>query len=364
MEDTLLNILDKSVKYLSNKGIENPRFVVEKIFCTVLNINRIELYTQFERLLSENEKKILRESIIKYDEGEEVKIELNTVKYYYEKTKKYLDKKNIPESNILCNIIFSKLLNVDMAMLFSKYNNIVDESIIDKLKSILKKIVEKRIPIQYIFNEQNFYGYNFYVDKNVLIPRMDTETVVEKALELISNIEKPLVLDIGTGSGAIAITIGLENKEGKILAVDISENALKVAKKNSELLEVENVKFIHSDIFDNVEFKNFDLIVSNPPYISRDEMEYMGEDVILNEPENALFAENDGLYFYEKISSQAKEYMKNGAYILFEVGFKQGEKVKEIMEFYGFKDVEIGKDLTGNNRFVYGMKKEVEHESK
>ena len=127
MEDTLLNILDKSVKYLSNKGIENPRFVVEKIFCTVLNINRIELYTQFERLLSENEKKILRESIIKYDEGEEVKIELNTVKYYYEKTKKYLDKKNIPESNILCNIIFSKLLNVDMAMLFSKYNNILDE---------------------------------------------------------------------------------------------------------------------------------------------------------------------------------------------------------------------------------------------
>ena len=364
MEDTLLDILDKSVKYLSNKGVDNSRFIVEKIFCNILNINRIELYTEFERLLTDNEKKALREAIIKYDEIKEKKYEPNTVKEYYEKAKLYLDKKNIPESNILCNIIFSKLLNVDMAMLFSKYNNILEENDKIELKNILKKLVEKRIPIQYIFNEQNFYGYNFYVDKNVLIPRMDTESIVEKALELISNIENPIVLDIGTGSGAIAITVGLKNNESKILGVDISENALKVAKKNSEILKCKNVKFIYSDIFSNVLFKDFDLIVSNPPYISRDEIEYMGEDVILNEPESALFAENNGLYFYEKISSQAKEYMKNGGYILFEVGFKQGEKVKEIMEFYGFKDVEIGKDLTGNNRFVYGVKKEVNDESK
>ena len=131
-----------------------------------------------------------------------------------------------------------------MAMLFSKYNNILEENVKIELKNILKKIVEKRIPIQYIFNEQNFYGYNFYVDKNVLIPRLDTESVVEKALELISDIENPIVLDIGTGSGAIAITISLENKESKILGVDISENALKIAKKNSELLNSKNVKFI------------------------------------------------------------------------------------------------------------------------
>ena len=181
---------------------------------------------------------------------------------------------------------------------------------------------------------------------------------------MISDIENPIVLDIGTGSGAIAITISLENKESKRLGVDISENALKIAKKNSELLNSKNVKFMYSDVFSNVLFKDFDLIVSNPPYISRDEIEYMGEDVILNEPESALFAENDGLYFYEKISSEAKEYIKNGGYILFEVGFKQGEKVKEILEFYGFKNVKIGKDLTGNNRFVYGVKREVNDESK
>ncbi|WP_064579369.1 peptide chain release factor N(5)-glutamine methyltransferase [Streptobacillus moniliformis] len=357
MEDTLLTLLNKSVKYLENKGVHKPRFVVEKILSEILSLDRISLYSNFERILSSDEKKMLKDKLINYDDNKKDEIILETIRDYYEKTKIYLDKKGIDESNIITNIIFSNLLNIDMSLLFTKYSNSITEDQKNRLRDILKKIVDKKIPIQYIFNEQVFYGYSFYVDKNVLIPRIDTEVVVEKALELINKINNPKVLDIGTGSGAIALVIGLENRESKILATDISENALKIAKKNSEILNVENVKFLHSDLFSEVSYKEFDLIVSNPPYISRDEIGIMGENVLLHEPQNALFAEDGGLYFYFEISKNAKNHLKNDGYLLFEIGYSQVNKVKDIMENMGYIDVSIGKDLTGNERYVFGRKK-------
>ncbi|CAM3062747.1 peptide chain release factor N(5)-glutamine methyltransferase [Streptobacillus ratti] len=357
MEDTLLTLLNKSVKYLENKGVPKPRFVVEKILSEILLLDRISLYSNFERIISDDEKKMIKEKLLNYDANKKEEIVLETIRDYYEKTKVYLDKKGVSESNIITNIIFSNLLNIDMSLLFTKYNTSINEEQKNKLRDILKKIVEKKIPIQYIFNEQIFYGYSFYVDKNVLIPRIDTEVVVEKSLELISKIDSPKVLDIGTGSGAIALVIGLENRNSKILAVDISENALKVAKKNSEILNVENVKFLHSDLFSNITYKEFDLIVSNPPYISQDEIGIMGENVLLHEPENALFADNGGLYFYFEISKNAQNYLKDNGYLLFEIGYSQGSKVKEIMEKFGYIEVSIGKDLTGNERYVFGKKK-------
>ncbi|WP_156299442.1 peptide chain release factor N(5)-glutamine methyltransferase [Streptobacillus canis] len=357
MQDTLLSLLNKSVKYLENKGVPKARFVVEKILSEILELDRISLYSNFEKVISEDEKNLIREKILKYNADEKEEILLETIRDYFEKTKIYLDKKGINESNIITNIIFSNLLDIDTSLLFTKYNSKITEEQKERLREILKKIVEKRIPIQYIFNEQVFYGYSFYVDKNVLIPRIDTEIVVEKALELISKIKNPKVLDIGTGSGAIALTIGLENTESKILAVDISENALKVARKNAEILNVQNVKIIHSDLFSNVTYNEFDLIVSNPPYISRDEISVMGEDVLLHEPESALFADEGGLYFYYQISKDALNYLKENSYLLFEIGYKQGEKVKGIMENFGYVEVSIGKDLTGNDRFVFGRKK-------
>ncbi|CAM3082142.1 peptide chain release factor N(5)-glutamine methyltransferase [Streptobacillus felis] len=357
MDDTLLTLLNKSVKYLENKGFPKARFVVEKIMSEILVLDRISLYSNFERIVSNEEKELLKQKLLSYNENKKEEIVLDTVRDYYEKTKLYLDKKGISESNIITNIIFSNLLNTDLSLLFTKYSTILDEEKKSKLREILKKFVDKKIPIQYIFNEQVFYGYSFYVDKNVLIPRIDTEVVVEKSLELIDKINNPKVLDMGTGSGAIALTIGLENPSSKILAVDISENALKVAKKNSEILKVSNVKFLHSDLFLNVTYRDFDLIVSNPPYISKDEVGVMGEDVLLHEPENALFADLGGLYFYYEISKNALNYLKDGGYLLFEIGYMQGKKVKEILESFNYQDVCIGKDLTGNDRFVYGKKK-------
>lgn len=356
MED-LLSILNKSIKYFEKKGIKNSRVEAEKIIAHSLNIDRISIYTNFGKILTDEEKRIIKDKLINFNEQNDSLVLKESIRDYFEKTKNYLDKKNISESNIITNIIFSKILNVDMNMIFTKYSEIMSLENKEKIRNILKKIVEKKIPIQYIFNEQIFYGHCFYVDKNVLIPRLDTEIVVEKALELISNLEKPLVLDIGTGSGAIAITIALENKNARVLGSDISNNALNIAKKNSEYLEAMNVKFIRSDLFENIDFKHFDLIVSNPPYISTDEVSYMGENVLLHEPEEALFAENEGLYFYYEISKNAMNYLKDGAYLLFEIGFKQAEKVSKILESFGYEDINVGKDLSNNFRYVYGRKK-------
>lgn len=356
MSNTLIEILKKTTTYLENKKVEKSRFLAEKILSEALNITRLEIYTNFEKILTDGEIKIIREKVKKYNEKTTEKILENSVRSYYEKTKKYLEEKNIKEYSMITNIIFSKLLNVDLGMIFIKYNDEFTEELVLKLKEIITKLVKQKIPIQYIFNEQVFYGYNFYVDKNVLIPRLDTEFVVEKALELIYKIENPKVLDLCCGSGAIGIVISKENSSSMVLGSDISENAIKISNLNKENLKAKNIKFIVSDLFNDIKYTNFDLIVSNPPYIAYSELDLVDETVLNNEPKGALFAENDGLYFYEEISRKAKEFLNENGYILFEIGYKQGEKVKNILIQNGYENVNIGKDLNQNDRFVYAKK--------
>ena len=219
-----------------------------------------------------------------------------------------------------------------------------------------------------MLNEQEFYGRKFYVDKGVLIPRQDTEVLVEKMIEILKNnilknknLEKnlkfhPKILDIGVGSGIIGITAALEIKDSYVLGVDISEKALETAEKNKELLKVSNIKFLKSDLFENIEFNQFDMIVSNPPYISLNEAGIMSDDTLLHEPSEALFAENDGLYFYYEICQKALDYLADLGYLLFEIGYKQGKNVAEIMTSSGFKNVEVIEDLAGLDRVVVGQK--------
>ena len=175
------------------------------------------------------------------------------------------------------------------------------------------------------------------------------------------NLEKnlkihPKILDIGVGSGIIGITAALEIKDSYVLGVDISEKALETAEKNKELLKVPNIKFLKSNLFENIEFKQFDMIVSNPPYISLNEAGIMSDDTLLHEPSEALFAENDGLYFYYEICQKALDYLADFGYLLFEIGYKQGKNVAEIMTSSGFKNVEVIKDLAGLDRVVVGQK--------
>lgn len=211
----------------------------------------------------------------------------------------------------------------------------------------------KGIPLQHITHRQEFMKMDFYVDENVLIPRPDTEILVEEVINIANKIENPVILDLCTGCGAIGISIAKNVKNAKIYAVDISEKALEVAKKNAEALRVkQKVNFIKSDLFEKLKKMKFDIIVSNPPYIKKEDINYLSEDV-QKEPKIALDGGIDGLDFYRKIVKQGYEYLKLGSYLCFEIGFDQKIDVIEIIENENkYIDTYCKKDLYGNDRII------------
>ena len=214
--------------------------------------------------------------------------------------------------------------------------------------------VEKRlqhIPLAYIFGKTNFYGYDLEVNENVLIPRLDTEILIEKVKnDIISRKDKVSVLDIGTGSGAIAIVLKKET-DADVTAVDFSNGALEVAKNNAKKNDAE-IKFIHSNVFENVEGK-FDFIVSNPPYIETEVVKGLESEVVDHEPIMALDGGEDGLDFYRQIISEAPKYLNAGGKLYFEIGYNQAEAVSNLMKS-GFKDIQVYKDYGDNDRVVTG----------
>ena len=185
-----------------------------------------------------------------------------------------------------------------------------------------------REPLQYILGETEFMGLTFHVEPDVLIPRADTEILVEKALELMRPGAR--VLDIGTGSGAIAISLAKLGKSARVTAVDVSDKALEIARKNAESNGA-NVEFIKSDCFSALNGRKYDMIVSNPPYISDDEMRGLMPEVKL-EPELALFGGADGLDFYRRISREAPGYLNEGGWLLFEIGWLQKDAVSALVQ--------------------------------
>ena len=245
--------------------------------------------------------------------------------------------------------------------------------------------IEKRkehVPLQYLTGEQEFMGLPFYVNQNVLIPRQDTECLVETVLRLLEEMdshrrkeaaekperagkagesererEKIRVLDMCTGSGCIGISIGkLAGKKEKgtveVVCSDVSAEALEVAKQNGLRNGVE-ITWIESDLFTDISGR-FHVIVSNPPYITKEEMKGLMPEVRLFEPERALYGREDGLYFYREIIRQAPEYLEKNGMLFFEIGCSQGGDVSALMEQAGFQDIRIEKDLAGLNRIVYG----------
>lgn len=221
----------------------------------------------------------------------------------------------------------------------------------DKLEENVKKLKDG-IPVQYIIGNVDFYGYQFCVNENVLIPRFETEELVNRTMEYSRQlgITTPKVLDIGTGSGCIAITMAKELLNSIVTAVDVSKEALEVANINSSNNKA-NVQFIESDLFNNINGK-YNIIISNPPYISYDEE--IEEIVKNNEPHLALFAANNGLYFYDKILEQAKEYLISPSLIAFEIGQTQGNEICELAKKYFLNsEITLEKDLQGKDRFVF-----------
>lgn len=213
--------------------------------------------------------------------------------------------------------------------------------------------VQKRaehIPLQYIIGEQEFMGLRFKVNSNVLIPRQDTETLVEQVLKIVKPGMK--VLDLCTGSGCVLISVLKNAPELTGMGSDISKTALLVAKENAKLHEVD-AEWVLSDLFDNIT-ETFDVIMANPPYIPTGEILSLMPEVWDFEPENALDGGADGLDFYRKIAGQVKDYLNPGGYVYMEIGYDQGEAVSELMRNAGFTEVEVIKDLARNDRVVKG----------
>ncbi len=224
-----------------------------------------------------------------------------------------------------------------------------DES---KLEENIKRL-EAGEPVQYIVGNVDFYGLNYKIDNRVLIPRFETEELIEKTLKLIDK-DNLDILDIGTGSGCIAITLKSKLPNSNVDACDISQDALEVAKINAKENH-QSINFIHSDLFLNID-KKYDLIISNPPYIAYDEE----IDLVVknNEPHIALYADNDGMAYYLEIFKNANNYLKDKFIMAFEIGYMQGNKLKEEANKY-FSDcsINIEKDLSGKDRFLFIIKR-------
>ena len=233
--------------------------------------------------------------------------------------------------------------------LFLRGNELLKEAQETLYQSYLENR-KMRIPVQHILGVQCFCGLDFIVTPDVLCPRFDTEILIEEALKHI----KPgsSILDMCTGSGCIILTLLHFTKNCTGTAADLSEKALAVAKQNGKKLGKE-CEFIHSDLFENINGK-YDVIVSNPPYIATKEIEALEPEVRIHEPMMALDGKEDGLFFYRKIISAAVDYLTPEGWLMFEIGYDQGEQVSEMMKCSGYTEVRVIKDLAGLDRVVIG----------
>lgn len=223
--------------------------------------------------------------------------------------------------------------------------------------------IEKRaqhFPLQYIIGEQEFMGYNFQVDENVLIPRQDTEILVEEALKRID--ERPsddgqrtTVLDLCCGSGCIGISVKKLRPETDVTLTDLSEAALRIAEKNADALQVD-VKLCQGDLFAGVQGKKYRILLSNPPYIPSRVIDTLMPEVREYEPRLALDGADDGLIFYRRIAKEAMQFLEDEGYVLFEIGFDQAEDVRKILVDAGFEQIQVRQDYTGLDRVVIGRK--------
>lgn len=276
------------------------------------------------------------------------------IKEALEEAKKELIKNNIEDSLLICRELLSFTLKQNKQYLIINQNEEISIKQYNEFKENIKKIING-IPLQYITNKQEFMKLNFYVDKNVLIPQPDTEILVESVIELSKKIKENVkILDLCTGSGAIAISIDYilkqNNIKSEVFASDISSKALEIAKRNNQENNT-NVKFILSNLFTNIDNK-FNIIVSNPPYIKTKEIEALSKQV-QNEPILALNGGIDGLDFYKKIVEEAYKYITESGYLCLEIGYDQKEDVIELInKNNNYKYEKCIKDLSNNNRCI------------
>lgn len=249
-------------------------------------------------------------------------------------------------------ILLLDYFKIDNTQLYLKYHEHIKQEDLDSFIELANKYLLENIPVQYIIGYTYFYNLKIKVNKNVLIPRFETELLVEEVIKRVSLEDKIDILDIGTGSGCIALALKANLPNTNILAIDISQEALNVAQENAKINQID-VQFLQSDIFSNIpNFQKFDIIVSNPPYIGiNDEVDSI---VINNEPHLALFAKEDGLYFYQQILQQAPNYLKPKSMLAFEIGYNQKEALEALInKYFPNSQYEFVKDFNHIDRIVF-----------
>tara|TARA_B100000749_G_scaffold230496_1_gene187034 strand:- start:155 stop:997 length:843 start_codon:yes stop_codon:yes gene_type:complete len=268
---------------------------------------------------------------------------------------KELSNSNIKNANLDCEVLLSNIINKDREYVILNPKKNLDKKYIDIFNNLIDRR-KKSEPIAYLINKKEFWKETFYIDKNVLIPRPDTEHIVEEVLKLTQNNSKSHVLDIGTGSGCILLSILKERKNFIGTGIDISKKCIKVSKYNAKRLELDNrIKFYISDV-DNFLIGKYDVVVSNPPYIENLNLKYLDRDVVNFEPKLALSGGRDGFSEITKVINKTSGLIKKNGVFVLEIGHNQKNKVTEKLKAKGFYIKKVLKDYGKNDRCIISSK--------
>ena len=264
----------------------------------------------------------------------------------------YFKDKNFDNPRSEIEWLLQDLLNYKKIDLYLKFEEEIDSEKLFILKSWIKRRVSRE-PLQYITGKADFYGRSYFVNNKVLIPRPETEILIDAAIKNLLKKKNPYIIDIGTGSGCIGITLAIEIKKSNVLSIDISKDALLIAKNNAENHNIKNIEFLEIDILKNDINKKADLIISNPPYINKNELSTPMPEVKNHEPKISLTDNKDGFTFYKRFVSLFPKILKNDGAAIIEVGREEHSiKVLEIFKKNGMKNIKVLKDLNSDNRAV------------
>lgn len=279
-----------------------------------------------------------------------------TVEHILKSGSVYLGSKSIENPRLVCEMLLSRLMNCQRLELYLKYNDVLSEKKIAAMRRGIKRAGDGE-PVQYIIGETGFMDSVFKVDLRALIPRPETELLVRTVLECqnLWQQESPAIVDVGTGSGCIVLSLASVHKQGKYLAIDVSEDALSLARENAAKMQLtEHVHFVNADLSDVVEPESMNVIVANLPYIPTDECENLAVEVRDFEPRSALDGGPDGLRIIDAVIQDADIILKNDGMIFLEIGDDQAEPVSSMLEMSGFTEIKVLQDLNERDRVISG----------
>ena len=266
---------------------------------------------------------------------------------------KYFSQNQFTNPKLEIEWLLRSLLKCNKLDIYLRFEEPLDKKQLSILKSWIKRRVKNNEPLQYITGSCEFYGRRYILNSKVLIPRQETERLIDIVIDKSKLVEYPDIIDVGTGSGCIASTLALEISKSNVLGIDISLDALEIAEENKSRLNVKNVFFHEMNILIDVPFKTCDFLISNPPYISQNEMKYLPKEIKNFEPHIALTDSDDGLIFYHRLGEIGKDILKLNGWIILEVGREEHpSKVYSIFKNLHYRNLELIKDFNGDNRVL------------